>query len=405
MVLDAPYPEDGRVTKEAVALMRAGHHVCLLCVRRPGEPARETVGGVAVTRITRGVSLFAKTAWDSITALTWRHPVFAWALGDFARAEHLDALHVHDLPLAGTVAAAAKTAGILWVLDLHENYPAGLQTWFSHKTNPIVKLKNRAVMTYDRWLAYEGRMVRSATAVITVVEEMRSRVCAVHGVPPARVAVVTNSEWRDFFEQFPELPEVSQAYPGEYVLLYLGYYGPHRGLDTVIEAMPTILYSIPEARFVVIGRGSIRADLEALSERVGVRDRVDFRGVVPYAEVGSWMRRADVNVVPHLRNEHNDHTVPHKLFQNMLSGQPTVVSSAPPLARIAVETGGARVYEAGHKGELARVIIELHGDLASARATATKGLAATRHGDYNWDTDQANLTSVYADMCWTGPKE
>ena len=395
MILDAPYPEDGRVTKEATALIDAGHQVAMLCVRRAGEPARETVAGIQLLRVRRGTSLVAKTFWDSLNAAIWRHPLFAFALPGFVREFGVQCLHVHDLPLAGTVAAAARRFGLPWVLDLHENFPAGLQIWMVHKTNPLVRLKNSVLMSYRRWFAYEGRMVREATAVIAVVEEMKQRLLLRHHLEAAKVYVVTNSEWRNFFDQFEEKREVIDSYAGEFVILYLGFFGPHRGVDTTIEAMPRIREQVPNAKFVVVGRGSFQADLEELAGDLGVSEAVEFRGLVPYAEVGSWMRRADVNIVPHLRNEHTDHTVPHKLFQSMLSGRVTLVSSAPPLARIAEETGGAAVFEAGDAEHLADCVSRLHASEQLRRDIVASALAATKNGTYNWDSDQRHLLGLY----------
>ena len=398
MVLDAPYPEDGRVTKEAVALMRAGHEVYLLCVRRPGEPRREEVAGVRVRRLRRGTSLFAKTAWDSVNALLWRHPVFARGVRRFVAEDRIEVLHVHDLPLAGTVAAVARRREIPWVLDLHENFPAGLQIWMEHKTNPLVRLKNKLLMSYDRWEAYEGRMVGAASRVIAVVDEMRERLTRVHGTPTQKISIVTNSEWRDFMEQFQSVDEVARSYPGKFVILYLGYFGPHRGVDTVVEAMPAVVERIPEAVFVVVGRGSYQPYLEGLAARLGMTRNVDFAGFKPYAEVGSWMQRADVNIIPHKRNDHTDNTVPHKLFQSLLAGKATVVSDAPPLKRLAEETGGAFVFEAENAGSLAQLIVRLASDPEAVRARANSGLAAAREGRFNWDTDQQHLLEIYSDF-------
>ena len=398
MMLDAPYPEDGRVTKEAIALLDAGYRVAILCVRRNGEVQREVVKGIDVYRVSRSLGAVAQVAWDSINALLWHHPVFTRALPRFIAECNVDALHVHDLPLAGSAARVARRLRLPWVLDLHENYPAGLQIWSEHKTNPIVRLKNRLLMSYERWVSYERRMCMQATAIITVVEEMRQRLVRVHGLPIEKIWVVTNSEWRNFYDQFPSLEEVRESFPGEYVILYLGYYGPHRGLDTVIEAMPEILATIPNARFVVVGRGSLRPTLEKLAVRLGVADRVSFLGLKPYAEVGSWMRRADINVTPHKRNEHTDHTIPHKLFHSLLSGRPTLVSSAPPLKRIAEETGGAHVFEAEDPVAFARAVVRIYSDERHREAVANAGVAASLEGPYNWDTDQQHLIELYATL-------
>jgi len=398
MVLDAPYPEDGRVTKEATALVSAGHEVYLLCVRRTGEDEEADIGGIHICRIERGLSELSKTLHDSLNAIRWRHLSFDRELPGFIERFGIQALHVHDLPLAGSVRLAANSAQLPWVLDLHENYPAGLQVWHTHKTNPLVRLKNWALFGYQRWTSYERRMVLAADAVIAVVEEMKQRLMDLHELPSEHIYIVTNSEWRDFMAQFSPVAEARDSYPDNYVLLYLGYFGPHRGVDTVIEAMPGILTEIPEARFVIIGRGSLQPKLERLADSLGVADRVDFLGFKPYAQVGSWMQRADVNVIPHKRNGHTDNTVPHKLFQSMQSGRPTLVSSSPPLARIAAETGGAAVFEAENPKSLAEAVIELHSNQHQREGYVSAAIKHTVEGDYNWDTDSQNLVALYDEL-------
>ena len=395
MILDAPYPEDGRVTKEAIALIDAGHEVHMLCVLKPGQPQSEIVNGIHLYRMSRGLSLFWKTAWDSINALLWRHPKFDKVLPNFIKQRKIEALHVHDLPLAGSTAHAAKKFQIPWVLDLHENYPAGLQIWMEHKTNPVVLLKNLLLMGYKRWVAYEKRMVDEADVVIAVVKEMKDRLIRIHSTPPEKIGIVTNSEWKDFFEQFPSIEEVRNSYPGKFVILYLGYFGPHRGVDTVIEALPKIVKEIPNALFVVVGKGSFQPNLERLAKELSVEQYVDFLGFKPYAQVGSWMKRADINITPHKSNEHTDHTVPHKLFHSLLSGRPTLVSTAPPLARIAKETGGAFVFEAENPTHLSECVQTIYRDKNQVIKKAQSGIEATTTGGYNWDENQLNLVKMY----------
>jgi glycosyltransferase involved in cell wall biosynthesis len=179
------------------------------------------------------------------------------------------------------------------------------------------------------------------------------------------------------------------------MILYLGYFGPHRGLDTVIEAMPEILKNIPNAIFVVVGNGSLQPNLEAQARKLGVGEHVHFLGFKPYAQVGSWMKRADINITPHKRNEHTDHTVPHKLFHSMMSGKPTLVSTAPPLARIIHETQGGFVFEAENATSLSKAVIEISDGEDKVDAASKRALEATRGGSYNWNTDLKILTQIY----------
>jgi phosphatidylinositol alpha-1,6-mannosyltransferase len=73
---------------------------------------------------------------------------------------------------------------------------------------------------------------------------------------------------------------------------------PYKGHDTVLRALPLVAAAVPHARWVVVGDGPLRAELEARAAAYGVRDRVRFTGQVPDAERDEWFRRADVFVMP-----------------------------------------------------------------------------------------------------------
>src|SRR5256884_2416089 len=52
----------------------------------------------------------------------------------------------------------------------------------------------------------------------------------------------------------------------------------HKGMDTVIEALPAILARAPDVRYAVVGTGPDRERLEKLAQRRGLADRVRFFG-------------------------------------------------------------------------------------------------------------------------------
>lgn len=72
----------------------------------------------------------------------------------------------------------------------------------------------------------------------------------------------------------------------------------YKGVDTVIEALPSILKAVPGARYVVVGDGDNRPNLERLAARTGVTGRVTFAGEVTDAELVQHYRSCDVFVLP-----------------------------------------------------------------------------------------------------------
>jgi phosphatidylinositol alpha-1,6-mannosyltransferase len=63
-------------------------------------------------------------------------------------------------------------------------------------------------------------------------------------------------------------------------LLTVARLEPHKGVDTVIQALPAVLARAPDVRYAVAGSGPERERLERLAHKTGVADRVRFLGEV-----------------------------------------------------------------------------------------------------------------------------
>lgn len=395
MLLNAGYPEDIRITKEAKSLVEAGHEVFLLCARRQGEKTHETVNNIKVTRVDVGKTLYVTTFWDTVNAALWHHPLYAGKLKNFIKDYNIDILHVHDLPLTNTAIKVARKFGIQVILDMHENYPAGLVTWSKFKTNPIVKLKNRLFFNYNRWFRYEKRMCREVDGIIAVVKEMKRRLKNVHKVTDEKIAVVTNNEPKSFTKNFTFYEELKEPYKDRFLLLYIGNYGPHRGIDTAINGMPAVVKQIPEALFLIVGKGSIKKRLQEMVAAKGLENNVKFLGFQPFKHVYTFMKMSDINLIPHNRNEHTDNTIPHKLFQSLMVGKPVLVSDCAPLKRIVTETDGGFIFEAENPSSFAEQVILIKNNPALAEEKTKNALKHTLEGDYNWSKTEEILINFY----------
>ena len=89
------------------------------------------------------------------------------------------------------------------------------------------------------------------------------------------------------------------ARAGDRVALFAGRLIPWKGAHLAVEAMA----HLPGWRLQVLGDGADRARLQALAERRGVADRVDFLGWLDREAVLEHMRAADVFLFPSLHDE------------------------------------------------------------------------------------------------------
>lgn len=389
MVLDQTFPPDLRVENEARSLAEAGNEVMVLAIAPDDRPAEDQVGRVRVLR--DRVSAFF---YKKIRALTGTLPFYTWYLERRIRAVYVgwpfEVLHVHDLPQLGGGLRAASRLGVPVVADLHENYVEALRHYAWSSQPP-----GKYLISIPRWERLERAWIHQADHLVVVIEEAAARYEAM-GMAPDKVTVVPNTIDLASFEQFPLDSSVAADLPDGFRLMYTGGFDGHRGLASVLEAMPAILARRPDARLVLVGEGRTRAALEALAARLGLQEQVFFAGWQPQARIRSYIEAADLCLVPHLKTVHTDATIPHKLFHYMHAAKPVLVSDCRPLQRIVEAEDAGLVYPAGDAEALARAALTLAKDPARRQAMGERGQQAVR-ARYNWEATVQPLIAWYRD--------
>lgn len=394
MLLNAPYPADIRVKKEADALIQAGFSICLLCLRKQGQPTHDTFEGIQLRRVDAGKNNYQLAFWDVVMSATFVHPIFLQAASKICKEEGIALVHVHDLPLVGTALKLRGNLKVKVIADMHENYPEALRTWFKWKKHPVVRLKNALFMNPARWTAHEKRACLESDATIAVVEEMKDRLVKEHQVPVNKIFVVTNTEDKSFLTQQSDA-EVYSGLRGKFILTYSGGIGPHRGVDVAIKGM-TLLKQYQDIALAIVGFGSksVMTNLERLVKSEALAN-VQFYGYQPFSKFYSYMHYCDVNIIPHQSTGHTDNTVPHKLFQGMMAGRPLLVSSSAPLKRIVEHHHCGLVFQAGDAQDFAAKVLQLYRNINLQQQLGANGLHATTVGNINWEHDQQTLVALY----------
>jgi glycosyltransferase involved in cell wall biosynthesis len=233
------------------------------------------------------------------------------------------------------------------------------------------------------WRRYEKNVLSRADEIIVVVDEAKNRLTRL-GIPPGKIFVVSNTI---------NLSELHLSVPvhGEGIILYYaGGINYHRGLQNVILAIHKA--NNDKLRFWILGDGSFRNELIALVERLSLKEQVTFYGYQPFSKVMEMLSQADFAIIPHLKTEHTDSTIPHKLFQYMYAGKPVIASNCLPLQRILEETGAGVVYPSDNIEYLGNLLHSL--DELKSNEMAVRGKKAVVE-KYNWDQDGEVLLNLY----------
>jgi glycosyltransferase involved in cell wall biosynthesis len=297
-------------------------------------------------------------------------------------------LHVHDIWL-GRSALRARTDQKI-TFDLHENMPAavveylkgyrGAMKWFS------ATFKNR-----PRVMLFERSLLEASDLVLVVVEEARERVLREHPrLDPANVVNIENLESKTFAARGSASERVISN--DHFSILYIGGFGPHRGIDTLIEAMKHLKAWGVNARLHLVGAREGAEYLRMLRQliaRLDVESHVTITGWVPAASVPGYISEASVGAVPHHANAHTDNTIPHKLYQYMISSTAVLVSTSRPLARTVRAAGAGAIFEAGNALDCAHKIRELASHPERLREFGRSGYRYVVEQGHNWEDGSA----------------
>lgn len=147
--------------------------------------------------------------------------------------------------------------------------------------------------------------LRRSALLLPISRFTAEKLVEVQRIPPYRLAILHNAITNDLAGLLtaPTLAGAPEAGvpDGARFLLSVGTLTSayaYKGFDTVIRALPKVLARAPNVRYVVVGRGDARQDLERLAAELRVADHVAFRGEVSDAELASLYRSCEAFVMP-----------------------------------------------------------------------------------------------------------
>ena len=387
MLLDQRFPPDVRVENEIESLTEAGFEVILMAIAPDERSARDEFKGATVLR----VRIPAK-ARNWMRGLAGTIPVLSWFICRqvmrVVRDCEIHAIHAHDLYMCGGALRAGKWLNLPVVSDLHENWCAVLRHYAWSTRFP-----GRLAISHRRWERLEARWTRQSDHVVVITQQMKARIAEL-GVDRSNISVLPNTVNTREFDRFPVIQEIMDGMRSPFTLSYAGTINLHRGLDTLLRAMPAVLEEV-DALLVIVGEGKIQPELEVLARSLGIADRVRFDGWQELPRLKSYFLGSDICVAPHVKGVQNDSALPHKLFQYMYLKRPVVVSNCVPMEDIVERTHCGLVFPSGDHEALARCLIELYRDPERRRLMGARGHSAVLQ-QYRWEISAQALTSAYS---------
>ena len=399
MLLESNFPPDIRVEKEIKALKKAGHQIYVISLNENGSKLIEDWNGVTIIRISLPRNILSRISRFARFNLFHENSFWGKEVEKIVNKYSIEVLHVHDLPLVKTALSISKRNHIPLIADLHENYPEALRVW----RHTDMELTEKFLSTFSPiflWKRTEKSVLKEVDEIIAVVEEGKDHYINECDISPNKITVVMNTEDIDVFNNIPIDSSIIAEYNDEFVISYIGGFGPHRGIDTAMKSISKVLNEIPNAKLLLVGgKGSKKheKELNQIYKELNIRNHVEFTGWVDFSLVPSYIAISDICLVPHNASGHTNTTIPHKIFQYMAKGKPVIVTDCKPLKRIVEECNCGIVVPSGDYNKLAEAIIKLYKDKEYAKKLGDNGKKAVEE-KYNWKNEAMKLCALYGDL-------
>jgi glycosyltransferase involved in cell wall biosynthesis len=169
------------------------------------------------------------------------------------------------------------------------------------------------------------------------------------GFPQKQFHVVWNGIDINKFQQISR-----KSKPGFLRLTFCGFLGKHKGLHTLLEALPMIKDNA-RVRVNLVGDGDQKESYKAILEANGCLSLVRFWGKLDNREIDRAYAETDVLVLPSIWQENQ----PVSITEAMAAGIPVLASRMGGIVELIEEGVTGFLFDAGNAGQIAAIIDRL----------------------------------------------
>jgi teichuronic acid biosynthesis glycosyltransferase TuaC len=251
------------------------------------------------------------------------------------------------------------------VIDAHYFYPDGVAAaWLGKVFSIPVTITARGtdinlIPEYTRPRRLILQAARDAGALITVCQALKDRLVEL-GVPGSKVTVLRNGVDLEKFQMLDRVALREKWDVKGLVLASVGLLIERKGHDLAIAALP----QVPDATLLIVGAGPERTALETLAERLGVKDRVRFLGVLDQKTLREIYNCADALILASSREGWAN-----VLLESMACGTPVIASAVWGTPEVVAVPEAGLLMKNRDAASIAAAIAELRSALPDRTAT------------------------------------
>jgi glycosyltransferase involved in cell wall biosynthesis len=243
-------------------------------------------------------------------------------------------------------------------------------------------------------VAVERALARRTDRFINVSSSERRDCLALGLMAPERSLVVCNGiDWQFFDALAVDVRQVKASLgfnPGDVVVAQIAKFDVQKAQDDLAAAIPLVLDKCPSAKFLFVGDGALRPQIEDQVARLGVDRQVVFTGYRD--DVALLLKAIDVVVLPSRWEG-----LPLVLLEAMACRKPIVASRVTGNVDVVVDGMTGLLVPSGAPQALAAKIVVLLQDARFRDELGRRGRERVEQ-EFSLERMVAHMRSVYQDL-------
>ena len=196
----------------------------------------------------------------------------------------LDVIHSHHPFLLGeTAAEKAVKLNVPLVFTFHTRYRE-----YSHYVGLDQNLVKEVI---HHWLS---DYLRKCHHVIVPSQSIKQMLADEYGITRQVSVIPTGIDLSPYDQADGQAVRTARGWGDDTVLISVSRLAQEKNWGTLLRAVARVFSRREGVRLVAIGDGVERQAIEKLARELGIADRVDFIGKVPFTEVPNYLRAADL---------------------------------------------------------------------------------------------------------------
>lgn len=175
------------------------------------------------------------------------------------------------------------------------------------------------------------------------------------------------------------------------VIGFAGRLDAEKGIDVFVNAIPDVLKHFPKTKFLIIGNGPMRKEMEALAQKLYFYNNVTFSGWQD--DIYLYISCADIMVVPSLKEGFGK-----VALESLMLGKPVIASNVGGLPEFVTHEYNGLIIPPGKSTDIANAIIKLLSD-GNLLHRLTKNTTASVSSRFSMSEMISQIKNIYALLC------